>query len=279
MTSHIKRWTGTGAHRRFVLLLAAALWLGSGVALAAGAISQGFSTTESDVVAGSVVDLKSGAQNAAELASSDRNDQLLGIVGNESLIELGGGAKQVQVVTSGLTAALVSDINGDIKTGDKITASPIGGIGMKATQSTTVVGTAQADLDSTGSSSRTIIDKSGESITIHIGSIPVQVNVTYYVASQDKLSPLVPSFMQALSNSIAGHNVPALRVLGSFMALILGFLTATVMLYSAVRSGLISIGRNPMAQSALRKGLLQVVITAFGILLLTLLVIYILLAA
>jgi hypothetical protein len=263
---------------RILILLFALIWLGSGIAAAAGAISQGFTTSESNSVVGSVMDLKSGEQNVAELASSERVDQLLGVVGNNSLVELGGGNKQIQVVTSGLTPAIVSDINGAIKTGDKITASPIGGVGMKATQSTTVVGTAQADLSSANTTEKTVQDKTGKSVTVLIGTIPVQVNVTYYVATQDKLSPLVPSFMQSLSNSIAGHNVPALRVLIGFLALVFGFITVGVMLYSAVRSGLIAIGRNPMAQSALRKGLLQVVITAVGILLLTVLVIYVILA-
>jgi len=192
---------------------------------------------------------------------------------------LGGGSKQIQVVTSGLTTVLVSDINGSVKTGDKITASPLAGIGMKATQSTTVVGIAQANLDASTATNRTVTALDGKSTDVHIGSIPLQVNVTFYSAKEDKLSPLVPSFLQTLSNSIAGHNVAALRVFIGFFALLAGFLTISVILYAAIHSDIISIGRNPLAQGALRRGLFQVVLTALGILLLTVMVTYIVLSA
>jgi len=262
------------------LLLAAlgAVWIMPTSAVAAGAIAQGF-TTSDNTVTGSVIDLKSDSENVAELATSARADQLLGVVGNKSLIELGGGSKQIQVVTSGLTTVLVSDINGSVKTGDKITASPLAGIGMKATQSTTVVGIAQANLDASTATNRTVTALDGKSTDVHIGSIPLQVNVTFYSAKEDKLSPLVPSFLQTLSNSIAGHNVAALRVFIGFFALLAGFLTISVILYAAIHSDIISIGRNPLAQGALRRGLFQVVLTALGILLLTVMVTYIVLSA
>lgn len=261
----------------FLAVLIATPLLVSSTALAVGAISQGFTTSDS-VVTGSVVDLRSDSQNVVELANSSRADRLVGVVGNKSLVEL-GDTRQVQVVTSGLAQVLVSDINGTIKTGDRITASPISGIGMKATQSTTIVGAAQASMsNSSGSSQQKVTDKAGKNHTVTVASVPVQINVTYYVSSNDHLSPLVPAFLQSLGDSIAGHNVSALRVVIGFLALLLGFLTVSVILYAAVRSGLIAIGRNPLAQGALRKGLIEVVLTAVGILLLTVMVIYIILA-
>ena len=225
------------------------------------------------------MDLQAATQNTAELASSQHSDQLLGIAGSKSLIALGDGTKQIQVVTSGMTSALVSDINGPIKIGDKITASPISGVGMKATMSTTIVGTAQSDLPLSGTQTEIITDKKGDKQTVHIASIPLQVNVTYYnVASQNQLSPLVPSFLQTLSNAVVGHQVSALRVIIGFLALMLGFVTAAIMLYSAVRADLIAIGRNPLAQAALQRGLLETVGTAFGVIVLTIIVIYVVLA-
>src|ERR1700760_3123898 len=116
------------------LFLVAALFLtlAPGSAGAIGALSQGFTTTDTDSKAGTLMDLQAGKQNIVEMANSDRASQLIGVIGNQPLVELGSGAEQVQVVVSGLSVAFVSNINGDIKTGDKVTASPIDGVGMKA---------------------------------------------------------------------------------------------------------------------------------------------------
>ena len=269
----------TRAQRRLIpVILVCGVILGVRPALATGAISQGFSTDDTTVT-GSLMDLQSKAQGVVELANSDRANQLIGVVGNKSLIEL-GDSKQIQVVTSGLAVALVSDINGSITTGDRITASPISGIGMKATKSTVVVGTAQAAMSaSTDSKKQQITDKKGASHTVTVATIPIQVNVTYFVANDDRLSPLVPSFLQSLGDAIAGQNVSALRVALGFLALLLGFVLVIFILYAAIRSGIVAIGRNPLAQGAVRRGLLEVVLTAAGVLVLTIMVIYVILAA
>jgi hypothetical protein len=57
----------------------------------------------------------------------------------------------------------------------------------------------------------------------------------------------------------------------------IGFIIVTVILYSAVRSGVISIGRNPLAYSKLRRGIIDVIIGAIAILILSGVVAYALL--
>jgi len=241
------------------------------------AISQGFKTNETELATGALVSLASGSQNSVQLANTDRVNQLIGVVGDRPLIELSNNDKETQVVISGTTLALVSNINGDIKTGDKITASPINGVGMKANASSLVVGTAQAELGSVNTTQKTVNDKKGQPQSVKIGSIPVQINVTYYVAPEDK-NAFLPPFLQSLANAVAGREVSPVRVLISSIVLIFGFISIAVLLYSSIRSSIISIGRNPLSEGAVRKSLFEVGATSLGILLVMLIAIYLVLS-
>jgi hypothetical protein len=241
-------------------------------------ISQGFKTKDSTISPAALVSMQQGNTNTVELSTIGGTQRLVGVAGEKPLIELSGtsGESNLQVVTSGLTLALVSDINGQVVNGDKITASPIEGVGMKATVSTMVVGTAQGNLASVQTETRTVTDNKGARQTVHIGLLPVQVSVAYYtVPTQD--SAYVPGFLQSLANNVAGRNVSPMRVLVAGLILLLLFISVTVLLYSAVRSSIISIGRNPLSESAVRKSLFEVGLTVTAVLLFSTLVIYLVL--
>jgi hypothetical protein len=246
---------------------------------ALGALSQAFITSDSSLAAGTLVDLKSGTANAVEKASSSNAPQLLGITASDPLIALGSNTKRAQVVVSGLTPALVSDINGSVKVGDKITASPIQGVGMKAGTSTEIVGTAESNLTDSDTSTQQIKDKSGKVTSVKIGLVAVQVNVSYYAMQQNKLNDIVPSFLVNVGSSIAGKDISPLRVLIGFSSLLVGFLVAGVMLQAGVRSGIISMGRNPLASRILRRSLLDVLVTSLGVLSIACVVFYLVLTS
>jgi hypothetical protein len=238
-------------------------------------IAQGFKTQNSNITAAALVSIQKDNSNSIELSNRNNADRLIGVVGSKPLIELSGGAG-VQVVTSGLTLLLVSDLNGTIVNGDKVTASPIEGVGMKATESTTVVGTAQGDLRSVTTENRTVTAKDGKKQTVHIGLLPLQVSVAYYTVPTSKAS-FVPGFLQDLANSIVGRNVSPVRVLVAGLILLLLFVSVTVLLYSAVRSSIISIGRNPLSETAVRKSLFEVGLTILAVLIFAVLIIYLVL--
>lgn len=242
----------------------------------ASSIAQGFKAEDSNIVAGALVSLKSGDANTIELATAANIDRLLGIMGDDSLIELSSDTSSVQVVTSGETPALVSDINGKVRTGDKITASPIAGVGMKALSSTLIIGTAQANLEGAQTETRSISDKNGKKQSVVIGAIPIQVDKVFYEAPQDENS-FVPPILQDFASTIAGRQVSPIRVLIAGMLVLLLFVVITILLYSSVRSSIISIGRNPLSESAVRKSLLQVGVTVVGVLVFTTIVIYLIL--
>jgi hypothetical protein len=251
----------------------------AGSAHASGALSQGFITSDADASTGELMILRDGNSGTVAKATSQHVQQLVGILASQPLVAISSGSvQQVQVATSGLTPAVVSDINGPVRTGDKITASPLEGIGMKVRSSGEIVGTAQTALsDSRSTITKSITDASGKTTVVHIGTVEVQVNVSYYAVPQDKLSAIVPTFLVNLGSSIAGKDLSPLRVLMGFGALIMGFIIAGVMLQTAVRSGLISLGRNPLAHGILRRGLLDVVVTSIGILLITIAAFYLIL--
>ncbi len=242
----------------------------------ASSIAQGFKSSDSNIVAGALVSLKNGTPNAVELGTRANVDSLLGVVSDQSVIELSNDNGSVQVVTSGVTTALVSDINGTIKISDKITTSPIAGVGMKATTSTTTIGKAQANLSDVDTNAQTVTDKDGKQRTVHIGAVPLQIDKTYYQASGQS-SRYLPGFLQNTANSVAGHEVSSLRVVVATLLILLLFVTVSILLYSSVRSSIISIGRNPLSDEAVHKSLLEVGLTVVGILVFTIVVVYLIL--
>lgn len=244
---------------------------------ASGALSQGFTTSDTSLTAGTLVVLRSGVHGVVEKATSDHAQQLVGVISSKPLVALTDGGQQVQVAVSGVTTALVSDINGDIKIGDKITASPVEGVGMKALTSTEIIGTAASNLKDSQTTTKSITDVDGKKTSIHVGAVDVQVNVSYYAAPQDRLSAIVPTFLVNVGSSIAGKDLSPLRVLVGFTGLLLGFIVAGIMLQAGVRSGIISLGRNPLAHNFLRRGLIDVMVTSVAVLLITVVMFYLIL--
>lgn len=197
------------------------------------------------------------------LTSADNVHQLIGVVSNRPLVELGEDGN-VRVITSGVTNVLVSDIAGEVKTGDKITASPILGVGQKANSSTMVVGTAQADLGSITTTQQTVTDASGVPHTVHIGLVPTQIDVAFFAKTGEQT--IVPGFLQEFANSIAGKQVGVVQLFIAILVILLAFVSVGVLLYGSVKSSIISIGRNPLSEHFVRKGLWQAAFTVFGIL-------------
>lgn len=225
-------------------------------------IAQGFQSDQAkgDVVAGALVSLKSGSARSVELATLASAGYLVGVVDESPLVTISGDSQEAQVVLSGTTSVLVSDINGPIRAGDKITVSPIAGVGMLATADSQIVGTAQANFKS--NTTQEVSDKDGKKHTIHVGRVPIQVGVAYYQAPG---SNFLPPFIQSVANSVAGRPVSLIRVLFCSVLILLSFISVAVLVYTSVRSAITSLGRNPLAAKAIRKGLYQVGFVAIAI--------------
>lgn len=240
-------------------------------------ISQGFTTTDK-LSQGSIVSLKNTTSDTVVAANSSNVDAIIGVVINssDSLLSLDTGqSAQIQVATSGVEDVLVSNINGNIAQGDQITASPIDGVGMNATENTRVVGIAQTDLTSAHSTTQTYTDKSGAKHTVLLGEVPVAVNVSYYYKQPEKT--LIPPAVQNIANALAGKQVNAVPVLISMGIFIVTLVAVVSIVYSMIRSSIISVGRNPMSQSAIYRDLIQLSALVLGILAVSMVAIYLIL--
>ncbi len=222
----------------------------------AGAIAQGFTadTGKGNIVAGALVSFKAGS-GSVELATVASAERLVGVADQEALVAISSNKQEAQIVLGGTTSVLVSDINGVIKAGDKITASPIGGVGMRATGNGRIVGVAQNDFDASAAETRSVNDSHGKAHSIKIGHVFLQVGLSNYQAPG---SNFLPPFVQSLANSVAGRQVSIVRVLFCTILLLLSFASLVILISSSVRSAMISIGRNPLASSDIRKSLYQV---------------------
>lgn len=237
-------------------------------------ISQGYAV-ESNIPIGSMVSLKNGTSNVAVATSSDSVNSIIGVVissGTSQLSLSSGSDSQVQVASSGVQQLLVSDINGKIESGDQITASPIKGVGMKATASAKVVGVAQGAFPNSTATKTDYTDKDKVKHTVKLGQIPVVVNVTFYYKQPDKT--LVPQAIQNIANALAGKQVNTIPILISVGIFIVTLVVVISIVYSLIHSSIISVGRNPMSQAAVYRNVIQLSLVIVVILAVSILAIY-----
>jgi hypothetical protein len=234
----------------FVSLFAFPVTIGALTPLSRGYIA------EEKIPIGSIVSLVDDASDKVVPSTSRNADNTLGVAINEdsSLLAVANKeGQQVQVTTSGAAQVFVSVKNGDLERGDHITASPIKGVGMKATGNVRVVGTAQTGMQN--SKQQTYEDENGHEQTMTIGEVSVLVNVAYYFKEPDRT--IIPSALQNLANALAGRTVNALPVIISGAIFIVMLVVVSSLVYSMIKSSIISVGRNPMSQGAIYRDLIQ----------------------
>lgn len=244
---------------------------------AIASISQSYST-DGKLPLGSIVSLQNNTADKVVFAASGNVNNLLGVVINaeNSQLSLSNGQEnQAHVITSGTVPVLVSSINGTIARGDHITASPISGVGMKATSNVRVIGIAQGELTDTTGTKESYTDSDGHNQTVTVGEVPVLVNVSDFFKEPEKT--LVPSALQNVANALAGKSVSALPIIISAAIFLVMMVVVVSIIYSMIRSSIISVGRNPMSQSAIYRDLIQLSALVLAILAVGLIAIYLVL--
>lgn len=235
-------------------------------------LSEGYST-KTPLTPGTIVSLVDNASDEVEAADSSTLDTLLGVVINDgsSLLSLQSGqGGQAQIATTGTLPLLVSDINGEIKRGDHITASPVKGVGMKATANVRVIGIAQGNMTSPKKQSYKAADGSTKELTL--GEVGALVNVAYYFKEPEKT--IIPAAVQNIANSLAGREVGTVPILVSAGIFLVMLIIVSSIIYSMIRSSIISVGRNPLSQSAIYRDLIQLSGLVLAILAVGLIAIY-----
>lgn len=239
-------------------------------------ISQSYATTDK-LSLGSIVSLKNNTTDQVVAASTYNIDSILGVVINDgsSILSLTNGKEnQVQVATGELASVLVSNINGDIASGDQITASPIKGVGMKATNNTKVIGVAQ-DKPTNSNKEQFYTDSNGKQQPVVLGEVPILVNVSFFFKEPEKT--LIPSALQNIANALAGKQVSTLPIVISAAIFIITLIVVVSIIFTMIRSSIISVGRNPMSQSAIYRDLIQLSALVLAILTVGMIAIYLVL--
>ena len=212
----------------------------------------------------SIVSLSSKSNETVVLANTNNVDSMIGVVidRSDSSITLESDTEnQVQVATSGTLQVLASDINGSIEPGDYITASPISGVGMRASGSTKVIGMAQSALVNGVPQE---VETDGTVQKVNIGTTTVVVSISGYIDNSG--NSFIPRPIQEVANTLAGRTVESLPIVLSLGVFVVTLIVVTVIIYSMVRNGIISVGRNPLSSSAIYRNVILLSVLILGIL-------------
>jgi hypothetical protein len=248
--------------------------------LSAQSVTQGYGT-DSVLRRGTVVSLDENDTTKVVSANKLNQNRLHGVVvaPNDSSFTISSTNEKTFVATIGRYDVLVSTEAGIIKPGDFISISNISGIGLKAREfDSFTIGKAIEGFEGGGNSiSRTSLnDSAGNTIDVAIGRVLVDISV----GPNPLLRPVdssLPKFLQKAAEMVANKPTSPVRVyISIFILLSAGGLSGSL-LYSGVRSSIISIGRNPLSRKSVTKSLMQIILSSIIIFLIGLFGVYLLL--
>lgn len=263
------------------LVLFVVISLSSFAVAAQDVIARSYKTT-APLPAGSLVSTGYQNNNIVEAANQTNAESLVGVStqSESSLVSVVETSDNVEVAISGTVLTMVSNINGDIKKGDKVAVSPISGVGMKADGKSKIIGLANQDFNSATSQNLTtqkITDTQGNIKDVLVGSILIAVSVGDDPDSQNKDTNVdntktgVLGSIRALADSVAGRPVSTTQIVLSFFVAIVAVVTAAVLVYGAIKNGVQATGRNPLAKPAIFEAMAQVLLMVVVICLATVL--------
>jgi hypothetical protein len=217
----------------------------------------------STVYPGMLVEQESQSSAVIPLSSNDIN-KMLGVavpVGGAaiSLTPAASQANQILVASTGQYNVLVSDQNGPISSGDYLTISSLNGIAMSSSDNDkTIIGRAESGFNGVSNlvGSEKVKGSNGKTSTYSISSVEVNLQLgpnPLFAQSSDGL----PLFIVQLAYGLANKPVNPVRIYLSAGLIIVIVAIIGSMFYGGVKSGIISIGRNPLSQKAISRGLIQ----------------------
>lgn len=251
------------------------------VVVGAQELTQGYASDEL-LLRGHVVGLNPNDTNKVETINTDRNEEALGVVVRsiDTALTLTDEQTGVFVSDNGRFEVLFSDVNGDIEIGEYVAVSSIRGIAMKSDTSQPFVIGRAVEPSNFGDpqnvlSTAAVVGADGVDIEVAIGRILVDLDIKPNPFAADNNN--APEFLVRISEQVAGKPVSALRIYAGLAIILVASTIAGTLLYSAVKSSIISIGRNPLSKKSVLAGLAQVVIISVIIFLSGLFAVYLIL--
>ena len=233
--------------------------------IASGTVTQSYSAGSS-VLPTMIVEFKPKDKTTVVPLNSNDMSNMLGVVippNNATIVLMPQTVsnQQVLVAPNGRYNVLVSNQNGPIKTGDYLTISAIPGVSMKAsTNQPLIIGHAVGNFNGTSNIGEVSL-KNSQNATVHVtvGRIAVDVQLApnpLYLKSSN--SVLV--FLTRAEYSVTNKPVSTLRTYLVGLVFLATVLVSVVILYSGTKSAMISIGRNPLAKSAIGRAMLKTIV-------------------
>lgn len=242
--------------------------------VSAASIAQGYTTTDSELVVGMAAALSSASSSenrVVERASTGNKSKFVGIVTTKdaNLVTLTADGLPVVVATTGEATAFMSDVNGAIHKGDYLAVSPLKGVLMKAGDNeVNAIGTALEDLSNT--QTQQITTDSGTR-TIKIGTARIEISPTSIALASNNQSS---SILHNLGEGLAGRSISNWQVLAAMIIFLVILIIEGSLVYGAIHSTIIALGRNPLAHDEVYKQLFQVLLAVLGVLAFGMAVIY-----
>lgn len=222
---------------------------------------------------GWVVAISKGTTDMVEAAPANDPSRMYGVVIDPSQAPATvrrQESQQVYVVSNGTFPVLANTQNGVIRPGDYVSMSRTDGIASKATsQQLYVLGRAVEGFD--GRNNVLVNGNNGSAI----GRIQVDLNVIRNPLQYDRVA--IPSPLKRAGEAIAGRNVSAERIYAALAVFLVSAILAGILLWSGVRSSIVSIGRNPLSRHSILQGLIQVIGAAGAVLIIGVIGVYLLL--
>lgn len=248
--------------------------------LSAQTVTQGYSS-DRVLQRGTIVSLDAEDTNKVVATTRENQERIHGVVvaPNDSTFTLSEDQEKTFVATVGRFDALVSTEAGIIQPGDFLTVSSITGIAMKAGESDPyTIGKAIEGYNGEANAVSTaeLTDSLGQTKTVSIGRVAVDISVGFNPLLRPQDSSL-PEFLKAATEAIAGKQVSPIRVYISLFIILAAASISGSLLYSGIKSSVISIGRNPLSKKSITKSLLQIILTSIIIFLIGLFGVYLLL--
>lgn len=222
----------------------------------ADSISRSFKSKDY-IQPGSVVAITKDDRTSVELAPANLPDRIYGVVisPSDSAVSLQIKNQLILVANGGSYSVLVNTQQGAIVSGNYLSISSTPGVADKAIDSDTyILGRALENFDGTGPE----VTKTASGVAQ--GKIKVQL-----APGKNPLinnGGLVPGIIRRIAESIAGRPLSTLKI---YLVMSIFLITLTVsflLIWVGVRSGILSIGRNPLSRHSIMQSLSQVIISS-----------------
>jgi hypothetical protein len=254
---------------------AVTVWLAP---VAAQNVTQGYQSV-GNLQNGMVIRLKPGTPGTVQSLDQKKETDMFGLVvaSSDATVSLSSPTQsQVYVATYGQYPGLVNTQNGAIKAGDQLVISSVAGVSMRAdTKHQVVIGKAlQSFSDGTNVEGHV---KLSDGQTVAVGRILIDIGVTRNPTYSGDVAPGVPHVLVSIAKAVTNKPLTVLRLYGSLVVIFIAFTVAGGVLYSGIRTGMTSIGRNPLAKKSILRNLITVTLMSLVVVFIGLIAVYLLL--